>query len=357
MGHWQERYFETAFEMKSNKVELVPVEIANNQLARNSWFAFGLPRIVRACKPAIVHLSFPVPIFRSLFSCSVVTTVHDLYPYDSPESFNPFNRLCKQMFFKRCLGESDAVACVSEETRLSLERRFPKLSSRVPVRLVHNYADFSSSNGTISVPGIFQPFLLTVAQQQPNKRLGLLLRAFAQLRDRGLVDNQLQLLVVGSEGAESEALRNLSGLLELNDSVQWLPQLYDRELAWLYQNCEASVVSSRIEGFCLPLLEALFFNCRVVASDISVFHEIAGDIPVYFDISHSPVENLASAILRAINTPPRSARPMLRFSRERTAAECLELYALLLPELSAENWHRIETSSELCVDARDSLSQ
>ncbi len=339
VGQWQEEYFHAAFDVSSSAIEIVPVAIASNQTARNFWFAFGLPRIARANNPAIVHLGFPVPIFRSQFTCPVVTTVHDLYPYDFPESFNPFNGLCKRMFLKHCVHACDAVACVSEETRQSLERRFPELPLRVPVRLVHNYADFPSLIGIPPTNGDPRPFLLTVAQHQPNKRLGLLLQAFSHLRDRSLVHSGLRLLVVGSEGAESEALKNLSGLLHLEDSVRWLPQISDRELVWLYQNCEVFIASSHIEGFCLPLLESLFFNCRIVASDIPIFHEIAGNIPVFFDILHNAAENLAIAILHALKSP-RQSLPTLRFSRNNSAAECLELYLLLLPELATGEQRR-----------------
>jgi glycosyltransferase involved in cell wall biosynthesis len=357
VGKWQEGYFNTAFDITSSKVEVVPVSIANNQLARNRWFAFGLPRIAKEYKPTIVHLGFPVPIFRALFSCPVVVTVHDLYQYDFPESFSLFNGFCKRLFLKQCVQECDAVACVSERTRLSLVKRFPKLPSRVPVRLVHNYADFSSSDSTLPPIDDPRPFLLTVAQHQPNKRLGLLLLAFAQLRNSGQVRNNLLLLVVGSQGVESEALKNLSGLLQLNESVRWLPQLSDRELAWLYQSCEMFIACSQIEGFCLPMLEALSFNCRVVASDIPVFHEIAGDAPVYFDISHDPVENLTAAILCALDTLPGKTRPILRFSRECTSAECLELYSLLLPEVVAGKNRSNGTSPATCTDGTGTTSR
>jgi glycosyltransferase involved in cell wall biosynthesis len=110
-----------------------------------------------------------------------------------------------------------------------------------------------------------------------------------------------------------------------------VPPLSDRRLAWLYQNCAAFIATSCIEGFCLPLLEALFFNCRVVVSDILIFHEIAGDIPVYFDLSNTPVENLAVAVLEALNAEPRRQSARLQFSRSNTAAECFSLYSLLLP--------------------------
>ena len=337
LGQWQEAYFRDAFELHSSKIKVVPVKIANNSLARNRWFAFGLPRAANQYQPNLVHLSFPLPIFRSRFDCPVVVTVHDLYPYDLLENFGRFNGFCKRLFIRRCLDACDGVTCVSESTRQALEQRFPRLSSRVPVRLVHNYADFSAS-GDVAPPRAHRgPFLLAVAQHQPNKRLDLLLEAYGRLRNDGRVNRDLQLFVVGSEGADTERLKRDAELWNLESAVLWLPQLSDAELGWMYRNCSAFIANSSIEGFCLPLLEALVFNRRVVASDIPVFHEIAGDAPTYFDLRHRPVENLMEAILHVLDAPQGLPRYSSRFSRSQTASECVELYSLLLPEMVAES--------------------
>jgi len=42
-----------------------------------------------------------------------------------------------------------------------------------------------------------------------------------------------------------------------------------------------------MEGFGLPALEALALGCRVVASDIPVFHEILGEYVTYVDTKSS----------------------------------------------------------------------
>ena len=337
VGQWQAGYFRTSFDISSRKVELVPVCIANTSLERNRWFAFGLPELAKTCRPDIVHFGFPIPVIGSRFNCPVVVTVHDLYPYDYSESFGRLDGFFKRRFFEQCMKRCNAVISVSDTTRSALVRRFPRLSSRIPVRVVYNYADFQPF--AEAPASDHRPFLLTVAQHQPNKRLDLLLEAFASLRLDGRVGSELDLLVVGSEGSQSESLRQLATALNLDACVHWLPPVSDCRLAWLYQNCKAFIASSCIEGFCLPLLEALFFNCRAVASDIPVFHEIAGEIPVYFDIAHDPVNGLASAIVSSLSEAPPGQPDKMRFSRSNTASECFSLYSLLLSSPSEERQH------------------
>jgi glycosyltransferase involved in cell wall biosynthesis len=80
---------------------------------------------------------------------------------------------------------------------------------------VYNYADFQLEMDSPHEDSDPRPFLLTVAQHQPNKRLDLLLQAFARLRREGRISQEFQLLVVGSEGSQSDRLRELGNTLEL----------------------------------------------------------------------------------------------------------------------------------------------
>ena len=49
-----------------------------------------------------------------------------------------------------------------------------------------------------------------------------------------------------------------------------------RELQWCYRKCELLLAPSSIEGFGLPVAEALLAGCRIVCSDILAFRELEG---------------------------------------------------------------------------------
>jgi glycosyltransferase involved in cell wall biosynthesis len=61
---------------------------------------------------------------------------------------------------------------------------------------------------------------------------------------------------------------------------------------------------SSIEGFCLPLAEAMHLSCKVVCSDIPIFREIGSATCVYFSLQDNPIGNLAQAISQVIQQPP-----------------------------------------------------
>ncbi len=331
MGSWQERYFRECFDLASRKITVARVETTNNTFSRNWWFSFGLPRLASTAAADLVHLSYPAPVFRSLFSVPVVASIHDLYPYDYPSTFGAADAFVKRVLFRQCLRGSDGFACVSQATIDSLRRHAGSRLGAKRVRLVRNYVEFAPDEAPKAPAGIdSRPFMLSVAQHQKNKRLDLLLAAFARLRSRGTIPTDTRLVLAGRHGPETAGLLALSQSLRLEDDLTWVEGLSDAELAWLYRHCEVFVVCSWIEGFCLPLAEALYHSCRVVCSDIPVLREVAGGAARFFDVRHTPVDNLAEAIADSLSEPRPTLRGANRFSKEDAANDCVGLYRELL---------------------------
>ena len=57
----------------------------------------------------------------------------------------------------------------------------------------------------------------------------------------------------------------------------------DATLKFLYSKAALLAVTSELEGFGLPILEALKNNCKVLASNIPVFKEIGKEYINYFE--------------------------------------------------------------------------
>jgi glycosyltransferase involved in cell wall biosynthesis len=172
---------------------------------------------------------------------------------------------------------------------------------------------------------------LAVAQHRSNKNLPLLLSAYAALRQQGAVPTDLRLIIVGAEGPETPTVRALVEKLALNEHVVFLSALPDAELCWLYQHCALVILPSKIEGFCLPLGEALRCGSNILCSDIPVLREIGGDACRYFDLhAPNPMAELASSIANAMRDPKVPSASAARFSPESITSQYVALYQRLL---------------------------
>jgi len=322
LGEWQNDYFRDCFSV-APQVEKIVVRGCNNAYWRNAWYALGLPHLARRRNADIVHLPFPAPVLRK-HGAAVVVSLHDLYPYDFAGNDRCFVRASKRVILRQCLSRVDGIAAVSNSTIESLFRHFPYLRDR-RVRWVPNYAALPNAATAPAFAREIESFLLCVAQHQPNKQLDLALRTFAFLRGRGKIRRKTELLIVGSIGRDTQFLRNLADRLGIASRVRWVPPLHDRELRWAYENCDLLLSTSAIEGFCLPVAEALKVGTRVACTDISAHREVAGNLPEYFLPIAKPAE-VARAVIRALGRSRTHVGPQ-KFSALKTASAAIQLYA------------------------------
>ncbi|MEL6940975.1 MAG: glycosyltransferase, partial [Cyanobacteria bacterium J06598_1] len=124
VGRWQEGYFQSLLPPASDKIKLHYVDIKNSSISRNLWFLSGLPKLTNSLRPDIVHMSFPLPFLNSRFQAPVVSTIHDLYPYECPENFGKARATFNKLFLKQNIASSDGLCCVSEITQNKLEEYF-----------------------------------------------------------------------------------------------------------------------------------------------------------------------------------------------------------------------------------------
>lgn len=329
-GEWQAGYFRDAFDLDDARLEILPIAIANLSALRNFWYLRTLPALARALGADIVHLAYPMPLRRPAYTSPVVVSLHDLYPFDIPRNFGVHKAWLNRAVLRNCLRNADAVACVSETTRGRLHELFPALrpekTSVVPnsTGLYREYAD-------TEFPGAIRdiPFLLCVAQHRANKNLASLLRSFRLALDRVVVQPETKLVIVGNEGPETPRLHQVIADRNLQDRVVFLRGISDGLLSALYAQCELVVAPSLLEGFGLPVVEALTAGCRVACSDIPTFRSIATTNCVLFDPTDSSGESLVTALRYVLYLPRGAESSPAGLQPQQAAAMYLALYSKL----------------------------
>ena len=332
LGAWQQAYFEQSFNLGSPKIQLLSVDIKNTSRARNQWFMFGLPKFAEQLQPDIVHMSFPFPFIKQWFEAPIVSTLHDLYPYECPENFGYPQVWFNQLFLKQCIHHSDGIICVSKCTLEALEKYFPRAKETKRTSVIYNVVNFAGVESKMPRQlgsDFANPFLLTVAQHRKNKNLDLLIQAYGTLLNEDRLQSNTQLVLVGSTGPETEHLTYLVKNLKLDAQVLFLSGLEDGELRWLYEHASLFVIPSSTEGFCLPLAEALTLSCQAVCSDIPIFREVGSLQCRYFQLNQEAHHHLAETISAAVNSASHQEKAIdPRFSRQEISKNLLNFYEL-----------------------------
>jgi glycosyltransferase involved in cell wall biosynthesis len=316
------------------KTHLAPME--RSSISRNLWYYRELPSLAAREQADLVHLSYPVPVNASAFSCPTVVTLHDLYPYEIPLNFGLRQIFFHRMILQQCLRGVDAIACVSQITSHRLRQYAPSSTWRKAVQIYNCVEAPQLCAVQAPIPSWQdEPFLLCVAQHRRNKNIPLLLRTFARLLHRREIDLETKLAVIGIAGPETRRIHRLVSRLGLGEKVYLLDGLTEEELQWCYARCKALVLPSMTEGFGLPVAEALLAGCRVVCSDIPAFREIGEGHCRFVDLRNDAEESLAAAIVVTLREPPKPPIALPQLSVQTLAGQYVSLYRELIASASS----------------------
>jgi glycosyltransferase involved in cell wall biosynthesis len=298
-----------------------------NRISR-AWTDFR----IRAFRPHIYQVShYQAPRLKGI---PQVALVHD---FVDEHTFNGMggNGLYFTRHIAKRLESCDAVVAVSHATKADIVRH-----ANVPaekIRVAHLGVDeaFLSGAATVQTSPLVKangskPYFLFVGSRFGYKNFGTVLRAWAMVRQSGF-DCQL-MCVGGSDHLEAGEMDFLIQANLVRDLVM-VGQLSEAGLREVYANAVAFIFPSLAEGFGLPLVEAMAAGCRVIASDIPVFREIANDSVIFFN--PYSVNDLVAAMTQCLRNPPDPAKIsaavdyVRNFSWDKTAAVFAETYRAL----------------------------
>lgn len=121
---------------------------------------------------------------------------------------------------------------------------------------------------------------LMVGTIEPRKGHTQTLTAFEQLWREGV---DVNLIIVGKQGWMVDLLIDkLQGHPEFGERLLWLEGISDEYLEKVYAASTCLIAASEGEGFGLPLIEAAQHQLPIIARDIPVFREVAGQRAYYF---------------------------------------------------------------------------
>ncbi len=230
-------------------------------------------------------------LIHYLPSNRTVVTCHDL---DTFRCLLEPEREKRPLWFRRMAGRilsgfqrAGHVIAVSQTTREELLRYDVLPPERITV--VPNGVDLSctrepnpaSDSAAAKLLGgtDSDPLLLSVGSTVARKRLDILLRVLAAVRNEF---PQARLVRVGGLTAEQTRLAQDLGVA---NAITILQSLERETLAAVYRRAWLLLHTSEAEGFGLPVIEAMACGCPVVASDLSVLREVGGGCVAYCGVA------------------------------------------------------------------------
>lgn len=223
------------------------------------------------------------------YGLQLVVVVSDMIPVLFPQQFHSCEVVTAFERFIEFIARNSALTlCISQSTK----RDFDDFAQRLGVTprrsdVIYLGADPPPEAST-PPPGLpdeltSQPFVVSVSSIQVRKNHQLLYqlwRRFAEERRTGVP----RLAIVGAKGwLANDLIYQIERDPLVKDSIMILNHADDRQLQWLYANCEYTLYPSLYEGWGLPIVEGLMHGKACLASQTSSMPEASQGLAVHLD--------------------------------------------------------------------------
>jgi alpha-1,2-rhamnosyltransferase len=263
---------------KARAVEMEPQSGDVLVLLDSSWHADFFPVAERLQKDGI----------------GIVSVIYDLIPLTHPQFCDEGLVLVFEQWFDWIARTADGFIAISktisDQVRSEVQWRLGRdMAEQRWFDYFHLGSELDQANPGAVVRQDVQrvckarSVYLMVSTIEPRKNHVYLLNAFEHLWAEGI---DVALCFVGKIGWKTEKLiERIRQHPQLNTRLFMFNDLSDRELEYCYSHSRALVFPSYVEGFGLPLVEAMQRGLPAMSSDIPVFREIGGDSMAYFGLA------------------------------------------------------------------------
>jgi glycosyltransferase involved in cell wall biosynthesis len=300
--------------------------IAFREVGRLKGHAWEQVSLVRAAQGGLLLSFGPTgPLLKK----SQIVTMHDAAVVAVPEAyswqFRAFYRLALPILARR----SAAIMTVSEFAKREVIANFgaPPERTHVSGEGWQHISRFDADPRVLEKHGLrSKRYVLAVGNLSPHKNLAVIGEAVKLLKGA-----DYDVVVAG--GMDARVFGGGGDAPDRPSTVKLLGRVSDAELRSLYEHAGVFVFPSLYEGFGIPLLEAIAFQCPVISSSAAALPEVGGAGAKYF----APRD--AAALARAIDS-------VMAAEHERN-----QLIAVGQDQLARYSWHATALSHVAALEA------
>ncbi|MGM9749275.1 MAG: glycosyltransferase family 4 protein [Candidatus Cryptobacteroides sp.] len=249
------------------------------------WREIGVPLAIKRSHADIFHgLSNVLPyLMGKVKGCRFVVTIHDLIFVSFPYSYTWLQRHRYNFTNRRACRKADRIVAVSEFTAREIVKYYfiPKDKISVIYQGCESLFSEPCSEGFkdlvrhhYSLPN---RYILTEGTLHERKNVELAVRALPS------IDPEISLVMVGRKKKYAEKVLEVAKECGVLSRILILDNVSHKELPAIFQMAEAFVFPSKIEGFGIPVLEAMNSHIPVLTATGSSLEEAGGEAAIYVD--------------------------------------------------------------------------
>ena len=288
----------------------------------------GFLRAIQKDNLDLMHFTyFGYPVF---YRRKFIVTVHDITPLlfktGKASTKNPLLYLIKHFFFQHILRlqieRAQFVITPSNAVKKQIKKQFT-LSEDNKIKTFYEgigHELMIAKENLLLSKEFKEPFFIYVGNFYPHKNIERLIEAFSKVR------TSIKLILIGPRDYFTSIISGYIQKLGMTEKIVIFDHAETQDLVFFYKHAQALIHPSLSEGFGLPLIEAAYFNCPILASDTPVLKELLGNEYTSFDPYNT--DDIWKSIEEFLKNPPRVHYEELlkKYSFKTMTQQTLSLY-------------------------------
>jgi len=279
--------------IKDKKSFFLPSKVRNYSLKEH----IILSKLINKISLNLYHSPhYVLPFFIRTKS---IVSIHDVIHLKYPQH-GAIQKILAFILMKLSIRKANKIITVSDNSLKDIVKYFPEAKNKIiriyngVDKIYYEREEEIISEEIIRKYKIPNKYILYVGNHLRHKNIERLVKAYEIIRQK---EKEIHLVMVGKFKIE----KILKGGKDIPEEKLHFISYMDssKELRIIYQKALILVMPSLYEGFGLPLIEALACRTPVACSNIKVFKEILGELPIYFNPKDP--EEISSCILEIIN--------------------------------------------------------
>lgn len=302
---------------------------------RSRWMANEIEK-----KVDIYHgLSNELPWSLLHKKCKTIVTIHDLIFEHYPEQYSQLDVFFYKNKFKFACQSADRIIAISEATKQDILNTYTKIDpTKIEVCYQSCDARFFLENkkyhrdeyiGHFNLPNKYFIYVGSIIERKNLLSICKAMKLFNKEED-------VQLVVIGKGSAYKQQVKSYLVENQLENLVIFLEDIFDRvqifdALPFLYHFSTALIYPSIMEGFGIPVLEAMASGTAVITSNCSSLKEAGGDAAILIDPNNSndifnAMKKLNQEDVFRANCIEKGLLHANHFTNEKCAAQVMQVY-------------------------------